>query len=352
MIMANHVMGQTPIGKIVDSYIEGSTTQMLIEVDRYLNTSQTVFLHGGIPIVVREVVSISERQGVHYYRAYSPEKLRALPGETVFAEPTSQSQKLRIFERKAIFMNKKHGTVTLIEDGKALINRGSLHNVDKRDIYKIYDKHGKSKGIMELYGIGDFLSAAHVYYPIEKGGKKAEIKEGDSVVFVGNRKIVGTGLMLILYQGDSKNLRAESGAVTYQAGGVLWSLILRKGRMIETWFGGVQKERFPPGIQRLDSNFSFPIWFRKAFYYPGILSPSVMVGLARSETIVQPLETQEELTKYGLAPILGFCLETFTGRMVHLRFDLQYYATPDRQYMGKNYDMNALFLIGGITINW
>lgn len=50
-------------------------------------------------------------------------------------------------------MKKKNAVVTVVEGDKILINRGSLHEVDKRDIYKIYDVHGKYKGMLELRGV-------------------------------------------------------------------------------------------------------------------------------------------------------------------------------------------------------
>ncbi|MBI4667584.1 MAG: hypothetical protein HY747_00085 [Elusimicrobia bacterium] len=129
----------TPIGKVVDSYSEGTTTYMMIEVKHLLNTGQEVYLHGGIPLSISEIMSIRETEGINYYRAYTPEKVRVLPGENIFLEVTKKEQKLKRFEREAIFMKKKYATVTFVEKEKAMINRGSLHNVDKRDIYRVYD---------------------------------------------------------------------------------------------------------------------------------------------------------------------------------------------------------------------
>lgn len=352
-----NLWAQSSIGKIVDSYLQGTTTHMMIESNRMLNTSQPVYLHGGIPIAVREVMSIRETEGVYYYRAYTPEKVRILPGESIFLEPLKKDSRLPEFERKAIFLKKKYATVTLVEEDKVLVNRGSLHNVDKRDVYRVFDQNGKIKGEIELYGIGDFLSAGSYRYPVEFGGKGESFHEGDSAVFVGNRKVIGlTPFHFVLYQQAGKGLRLGADAAIYQGLGITtWSFILRKGNIFEWMIGAVAAEKTYSNLGTLTSEHRFPFWFRKTFFYPSFISPSLSFGFSfyRNELIEKKDKTNTALGPINsLGPLLGAGVEFFTSSAIHLRLDGHYYPTPSRTFNDKKYRTDALFLLGGISINW
>ncbi|MBI4368711.1 MAG: hypothetical protein HY547_00625 [Elusimicrobia bacterium] len=337
-----------PLGKIIDSYIEGTTTQMLVESNRMLDTSQIVYLHGGIALTIREVMSMKETEGVYYYKAYAPEKVRVLPGENIFLEITKKEEKLKRFEKEAIFMKKKYATVTFVEGEKAMINRGSLHNVDKRDVYKVFDSSGKAKGEIELYGVGDFLSAGIINYPIELQSSEIKIQTNDTAIFSGNRKLIGLGTLIVLPVGGGKG--SEQGGVQITGGGNAWSIILKKGKIVEINLANLERIVSPPGIREIKTFYISPIWFRKAFFYPGFISPSVSIGLAYSINRVIPNDVT--LTdKTGLAPMVGIGVETFTGKMIHARLDLQYYYSS-RKYEGHTFKTDALFLLGGLTFNW
>ena len=329
----------SPIGKVVDAYLEGTTTYMLIEARRMLNTFQTVYLHGGIPITVKEVMSVRETEGVYYYRGFTPEKVRVLPGENVFFEITKKEAKLKRFERETIFMKKKYATVTFVEGKKAMINRGSLHNVDKRDIYRVYNQNKNPKGEVELYGIGDFLSVGSLRYPIEQGGKQIEAKEGDTAVFAGNRKVVGMAPFLVIPMRENSETHSKGG-------GVLWSFILRRGKIFE-FLAGNQQRIILIKNNEVTSYFDSPIWFRKAFFYPGMISPSLSIGVAYFRHY-----NQSQKIKTTLAPAAGATLEFFTGRTVHLRFDIQYYYASPKEYLGQKYRSDSLFFMGGLSLNW
>lgn len=344
------IYAQPPIGKIVDSYLEGTTTQILIEANRLLNTSQTIFLHGGISATIRDLMSMRETEGMYYYNAYIPAKVRVLSGENVFLEVTQKEGKLKKFERDAIFMKKKYATVTFVEDKKALINRGSLHNVDKRDVYKVFDSSGQIRGEIELYGIGDFLSVGELNYPLEQGGKREDAQGGNQAVFVGNRKVVGLGLLSTVYLGNRDNLSAGSGSTKYFGAGMTWSAIKRRGNIFEFLLGWNTKETYPVGLNSMFSYFITPVWFRKAFFYPGPVSPSLGIGLSyhRNVSSIQ----NAELISHRVAPLLTGCIEFFNGQTFHLRLDLQYYYPTPWEYQGIRYRTDSLFFLGGASLNW
>lgn len=270
------LFAQPPIGKVVDSSSKGTTTYLLIEATRMLNTYQPVYLYGDIRLVITEVMSIREKEGIYYYRAQTRGKIRVLPGENVFVKLAHEKNKFEQFETEAIFMKKKHGTITLVDGKKIIVNRGSLHNVDKRDVYKVYGPDGQAKGKIELYGVGDFISAGHSYYSFFEGNGQAQLKEGDTVIYIGNRKLAGTGILAVFFQGDSSDsLKAESGKKRYNGGGSFWSANLKTIGSAEFLLGALHKEKYPSGLKRLDSYYTLPVWFRKTFNYPGLFSPSM-----------------------------------------------------------------------------
>lgn len=340
---------QVPIGKVVDSYIQGTTTQMLIEVNRFLNTSQVVYLHGGIPITIREAMSISEKQGINYYRAYSNDKLRVLPGENVFLESLAKSEKLSRFERAAIFMKKRYGTVTLVEGDKALINRGSLHNVDKRDVYQVVDKVGRPKGQVELYGIGDFVSGGRIQHLFEYGGSRTAIAEGDSVEYVGNRKILGFGFMAgrAFVQSEKPGGRH----VYIAGGGLLWSVFFRKGWSAEWLWGTAVKTSYPDHEKQLHASIFSPLWVKKNFYHPKDISPFLLAGLINYKTSYNQSSNILKQKK-GYLPFVGIGLELFSGRLFHLRWDAHYYSTPALEYQGNRIRTQGLYGYFGASACW
>lgn len=352
------------IGKVVDSYSKETTTYMMLETNRLLNTSQTVYLQGGIPIVVREVMSISEKEGINYYRAYSPEKLRVLPGEAVYLDSPAPGQKSKLpdFERSAIFMKKKHGNVTLVEGNKIMINRGSLHDVDKRDVYMIYDANGKAKGQVELYGIGDFLSTGKAYKSIEYMGASAPIEPGDKIQFMGNRKILGLGVILSRAAGQS----VQDGSEDYVKGvGLLSSIYFRNGWSLDWLIGQFSKKLRPTGSHVVYVDLNAPLVLKKSFYYPGTISPFLGLGVAQYK--VQIKETAQvhcpglpfcttvldRNEKTGLIPFPSLGVEFFTGNAIHLRIETHYYDTPsiDTQNLPTS-QTKDLHFFSGVSMNW
>ncbi|MBI4369191.1 MAG: hypothetical protein HY547_03060 [Elusimicrobia bacterium] len=347
---SNLLLAQTPIGKIVDSHMLDSTTFMLLEVNRYLDTGQSVYLYGGIPVVVREAMSISEKEGINYYRAYTPEKVRALPGESVFLDPVAKKSKLPDFERKALFMKKKYATVTLVEDGKALINRGSLHNVDKRDVYGVIDKNGKRKGKIELYGIGDFISAGQIEHSAEEGWPRERMEVGDSIEYLGNRKILGIGFVSSRAFSQTST-KPGGGRIYLGGGGLVWSVHFRNGMSAEWLWGQYSKVAyaFPP--VGFTSILLYPIGLKKNFYHPSDISPYGVVGLSYFRVkVAQGGIIFDE--KRGFLPYFGIGVEFFSGRLFHLRLEAQYSRMPKITYQDTVYETDGFNSIFGASVNW
>ncbi|MBI4739640.1 hypothetical protein HY772_08955 [Candidatus Woesearchaeota archaeon] len=346
--------GEFPIGRVIGTRQEAATAYMLLEVHQMLSPSQTVFLQGNIPVVVREMMSIREIEGIYYYRAYSLNNPRVITGESVFSRPISQESRMQEFEEEVLFRKKKQAQIILTKGKKAAINKGSLHDVDKRDIYKVVDSKGQSKGFVELYGVGDFMSIGNIQYPGEYLGQREPVALGDQAKFIGNRKVLGFGLMHMLNVKKAENPRPGSGAEKSLGDNLLWSVILKKGWAVEAGLGASMVKLYPAGVNFVEFNFTYPAWLRKSFFYPGLISPFLVLGLVRHNSAIHPPGTSNEntVTKNGFIPFGGLGLEFFSGYRVHLRFDYHYYPIPSLEFKGTKYKANKDFLFGGLTLNW
>lgn len=368
MIMSPNVLvAQEIIGKVIDSYTKADTTHCTLEVKKALVPGKNISLSDGNTVIVGE--QLGEKDGIYYYDASAIGKPKIQPGTDVLNEEVKSfikgKQMFLKLERKTTFAPKKYGEITAVQKDRALIDRGSLHEVDKRDLYAIYDAQGKYKGMIELRGIGDFQSSGKIYHTLEDINRNVTVEPGDKVKYLGQRKLFGLGLVVgaQLFAGKIKLQSFDTATPTYEVngqiksyqvvvkthestpvsygGGLLWSLTFKDGWGVEVLFGGyfnrlennfillreLNNERNEIDVIGIDESGTqlnkgsigwryehfiiAPIILKKNFLYPRMISPFIGIGVAYSaldyevsRLIPQVLEVSPEL-KYYLPNIRG-----------------------------------------------
>ncbi|MBI4667580.1 MAG: hypothetical protein HY747_00065, partial [Elusimicrobia bacterium] len=360
-----------PLGQVLGVEFDGHTTHLVIEIDGHLVLGETVFLRDGIPVVIGDL--LSQKRNLFYYAASIPKRLDVQAGEKVYlpssakpgipAEENLQTldipnlPKALIWRRRLRgqpFVPKDIAEITAIQHNKVLIDRGSIHEVDKRELYAVYDVSGTYKGKIETKGVGDFQSTADFYHSLEDGNKNFHPALGDKAVYLGQRKVISLGLMFAwskhsfahgFLSSKSKNdLRNFS-----RGGGLLWEINFRDG-LTAQWLLGFYNELvfFAKDIEKSSKLFA-PLALKKVFFYPSPLAPYVRIGLTNFSERLKYLNTETKRT--GLAPLLGGGLELFAGRTIHIYGGMDYFFLPDlRSAIGTTYRTRKLYYTGGFAL--
>ena len=335
-LLADISWSQTVVGKVIDSYSQNETTYVTLEVYKTLVVGQNIFLSNGATMVAGEL--LGEKEGIFYYNASTLQKIIIPIGtDVVMEESNAVNRRKHMFlklERKTTFAPKKREEITAVQKDRALVDKGSLHEVRERDLYRIYDSRGKYKGMLELRGVGDFQSSGKLYHTLEEKYRKLNIQQGDTVKYAGQRKLFGIGLMVgkhlslpklsvtsfdsatvqSEYRGQSKNievvLESREDVPKSNGGGLLWTLTFPDGWGAESLFGAyfgeasignfslkrvdvngtvkdfiVVPENTPVGFgsagiksERYKITILAPTLLRKNFFFPRAISPYIGAG--------------------------------------------------------------------------
>ncbi len=362
------------LGKTLVVYPDNNTTKLILETTEALVSGRQVYLGPQrVAVTVGELLSRAGPQ--YYYSASVPGRPKiengdAVSGEapvtdagatTTLAVPSALT--LQIKEHYT-FEPKRRGEVTAVQGDHAMVDRGSLHEVRERDIYRVYDSSGRYKGLLELRGVGDRQSSGKLYNALEDFRRDAKkTAPGDRVVFAGQRKLFGLGLEGGLM---AKKDFVGQGREENFGGGLLWSITLPDGWGAEILFGAYGRNGRSrmsvvpaPGVRTLDRQALFiaPTWVKKNFFYPSVVSPFLAAGAAvftgRNQWVSSGAATfDENVSKSGVVPMLGAGVEFFPGRFLRPRFDIRYFAGPDITAGSNTFYTESVFYSIGFLTTW
>ncbi|MBI2071094.1 MAG: hypothetical protein HYT79_10900 [Elusimicrobia bacterium] len=394
-----------PIGQVLGIEFDGNTTNMVLEVDGKLVLGGTIYLQDGIPIVIGDL--LSQKRNLYYYTASVPKKLKIDVGEKVyaqFADPGTPGEtparhldveSPKVFTwRKSLrgkpFVPKKVAEITAIQNKNVLIDRGSIHEVDKRDVYAVYDTSGLYKGKIETRGIGDFQSTALFYHPAEEFRNTFRPAIGDKAVFVGRRSPISMGFWSSSAR-PFRHANQETEGSSEGYGGI-WELCFRDGWKIQahlgvhsdsqkdadftsentrTFVGAFSTATIKVPAPEIRTRFFGPFSLTKNFFYPRPISPYLRIGFAfvRSELIWGTgHERSQQSYPERLIPSIGGGIELFSGKWVKAYVGANYFFSPEQNvkdekifsYFGgpykvglnKSYPTRNVFYESGIVLNF
>ena len=358
--------GDSAAGKAIAVYEDRSQTRVVIQSREPLISGRQVFAgERRIPLTVHEQLSRAEL--LYYYNSTAPGKAEVKVGDEIHTVgPSTGVLTMRIQEHYT-FEQKRHGEVTSVQGDHAMIDRGSLHELRERDIYKVYDSSGRYKAMLELRGVGDLQSSGKLYNALEDISRRApSVARGDRVVFVGQRKLFGLG-----FEGGVKATRSQIGHIFEEnyGGGLLWNVTFPDGWGAEVLFGAYarvgkvrQSAAFDPVVQKLERRALFitPVWAKKSFFYPSPVSPFLAAGVSlfvgSNHRIYDNASTgakiDEEAKKSTVVPMLGAGFEFFPGRFFRPRLDVRYFKGPTLRARDNAYRTESVFYSAGFATTW
>lgn len=364
--------------KVIAVYGDRNSTKLVIESRRPLVTGAPVYA-GPREAEVTLFDLLSRSGDLYYYAASAPGKVPVQQGDAVVTRRSRKLQtphplRFKVAETYT-FQQKWAGEVTAVQEGRAMIDRGTLHEVRERDIYKVLDASGARKGFLEIHGIGDLQSSGVLYNRFgERHGKSQQSSPGDRVLFLGQRKLFALGA----FYGLSLGGREEFGVTESASGeGLVWELMFRDGWGIEALFGRYHRsfsagQTFRTGLPgpvqtvrqnlRWDASYRFPVALKKNFFFPATLSPYVLLGAAYYQSSMEKRDQSDIIggqyslfggsSRSGIAPMIGAGLELYPTRIIRPRIDARWFTGPETRVDDKGFRADKLFLSFYILSAW
>ncbi|MBI5202109.1 MAG: hypothetical protein HY925_11025 [Elusimicrobia bacterium] len=348
---------------------------MIIQSNKELVPGRNIYVGvQEIPVTVGALASRS--QDLFYYTASVAGRPRLGSGDKVSISP---SRRLTIpqsiaapFRQSYTFAEKFRAEITTVQGDRAMIDKGTLHEVHERDLYRVSDASGTYKGLLEVRGIGDLQSSGRIYNRFEDIHRRvSEIRPGDQVEFIGQRRLLGLGFLAgstfsrkqILHSFDKSS-----------AAGLLWNITSSDGWGLEMLFGVFTREgkdstpldpTFIGGNQRLigiderAARYVAPIWLKKNLFYPSMISPFLAGGLCffdgyhSFETLrIGVSEGRDKKEKKTIAPVLGAGIEFFPARFFRPRVEVRHFIGPTITARGNEFNSSATFYSFAILSAW
>lgn len=363
------------LGKIIVIYPKGNSNQMVIEAAEKLIAGRNVYVGPDeIPVTVDDI--LSESKGVFYYSASIAEKqVDIKKGDPVYRERAKEVPLQVKIKESYTFEQKRKAEVTAVQGDRAMFNRGTLHEVHERDLYWIYDSSGRSKGLLEVRGIGDLQSSGKLYNALEdRKGDALTTRPGDRLVFAGQRKLFALGAAGGLRIGSEHAFGKNE---TSEGGGLLWNCMFHDGWGVEVLFGGYRRKleagrsipipstsNHESDVTERKASYIMPIWLKKNFFFPKVVSPFLAAGFSfftgsnRYQKIYgssNPAERyviDDTARKTTLAPVLGAGLELFPARFLRPRVDVRWFLGPRLTTGGDTFYTRSLFVSFGFFTAW
>lgn len=371
--------------KVIAVYRDRNTTKLVIEAREPLVSGSLMYV-GPEELQVTLGDVLARSGNLAYYSASTPGKAPIEEGDAVIPRQKrvlKAPSPLRLkIEDAYTFEGKRRGEITAVQDGRAMIDRGTLHEVRERDLYKIFDSSGGYKGFLEIRGIGDLQSSGVLYNRVEDRHRRVlATVPGDRTVFVGQRKLMALGILA----GFAPRRREEFGKrEEADGGGLAWDLMFKNGWGVELLFGGYQRVMSaskrvvkPPeptlknvtSLEKLDMKVVYyaPLLVKKNFFFPSVVSPFVVIGGAPVRASLQfyelyhdpnaspPSGIQENAwsaSRTTVAPIAGAGVDFFPARLIRPRVDVRWFAGPTLHAGHKTLNTEMLTLSFSIFSAW
>lgn len=359
--------------RIIEVYQDGGSTKFVIQSRQPLVTGRPVYL--GLREETATIGPLLSRTGdVHYYSASAPGKLRIQPGDAVRFKKTEKvalpEAVLRALSASHGYEQKSVAEITAVQDDRLMIDKGTLHEIHERDLYRIIDASGTEKGLLEVRGIGDLQSSA-IFYNLEgaRAGAGLSTRPGDYAVYLGQRRLFGLGLVGGTYFKRAQTLyRFDQGS----GGGLLWSMTAYNGWGLEALFGYYNRTSSDITVTNKGNTFEeanvrdersarfiMPIWVKKNFRYPKLISPFVAAGVYlfdgkhTNETRDRYIGTVlEQNSRRGVYPTAGFGVEFFPARFFRPRVEVRQFWGPHVIARGNAFRTNSTFYSLGVLTSW
>jgi hypothetical protein len=362
--------------KVIAAYADRNATKLVIET-REPMVAGTLVYAGPEEVQVTLNDLLSRSRDLYYYSASAPGKARVREGDAVVTGrkrtlETPSALRLKI-EETYTFEQKRRGVVTAVQDGRAMIDRGTLHEVRERDIYRVSDASGAYKGFLEIRGIGDLQSSGVLYDRIEDRRKRAgQVAPGDQTLFVGQRKLMALGGLV----GFSPRIRREFGYdEKIVGGGLAWDLMFKNGWGLEILFGGYDRTmssgrlEFDPTFRtdelvKWKVSYIAPIVVKKNFFFPSVVSPFVIAGGSvidatlryqlYHKTFAPSSEHLENVrvTRTTFGPLLGAGVDFFPARLIRPRLDFRWQTGPTLHAAHKTLNTETMLLSLSVFSAW
>lgn len=363
--------------RLIEVFRAQNTTKMVLQSDQALVTGQAVFVGPKeVPVTLGDVLSTGG--GLHYYSASAPGKVKVKPGDVVALQPSRkpslpESILASLTRGGSAGEPKAVAQITAVQLDRVMIDKGTLHQVRERDLYRIFDSSGQYRGILEVGGIGDLQSSGRLYSRWEDRKRgQVDAKPGDTAVYAGQRRFFGTGFIGGGAFQRRKVLEAYEKAA---GGGMLWSITFYNRWGVEILAGYYQREGkdaanypgTPPGyadevrVQNARSvRFLAPIWVKKSFFYPSVTSPFVAAGFSpfRASHAQEHLNTgnvviaRQSKIRKGIVPMAGAGVEFFPARFIRPRIEVRHFFGPELKVLDNGFRTETTFYSAGVVAAW
>ncbi|MBI5595959.1 MAG: hypothetical protein HY928_07710 [Elusimicrobia bacterium] len=364
--------------KVIAVYHDRNTTKLVIEARQPFVAGIPVFVGPQETEVVLQDL-LSRSKNLYYYAASAPGRVPVDEGDAVFTQKTrvleTPSPLMLKIKEVYTFEQKARGEVTAVQDGRAMIDRGTLHEVRERDIYRVLDASGNRKGYLEIRGIGDLQSSGVLYDRMEDRHRRVLTTEpGDRVVFMGQRKLFGFGGAVGWSLRGHEEYGIREKGTSY--GGV-WNLMFKNGWGFEVFLGTLQRtlkagqQISIPILGRTDIfrqsvdfqvDYQAPIALKKNFFFPSVASPYVILGGGYYHAVLKKVEFVDDFPVFytrewgqsssGVFPLLGTGVEFFPARLIRPRFDFRWLGGRTLHAGDKSLSTEAFMAYIGLFSAW
>lgn len=372
---ARAASAETTQVKVIASFHDRQSTKLIIESRQPLVSGRPVYI-GPERITASLGDLLSRSDPAYYYGAVIAGKkdipsgtevsLDGPTGEippTLLKDPKVQSFKL---SERYTFDQKRLGEVTAMQGDRAMIDRGTMHEVQERDLYRVYDSSRHYKGMLEIHGMGDFQSSGRLYNRFEDFNRRAAYTApGDRVEFVGQRKLFALGVVGAVNSSSQKILNRTEESF---GAGLLWNVTFQDGWGAEVFFGLFSRGgsgqssygTFPNHIietNEVDAKFVLPIWLKKNFFYPSTVSPFLAAGFSflrgtNSYETMGSIASSTDKRVFTVVPMLGGGVEFFPGRFFRPRLEVRYFNGPTLRAGPTSFRTESVFYGAGFATSW
>lgn len=376
--VAQETPADKPAIRLIEAYQDGGSTKFILESRTPLVTGRSVYAG-----VREEALTIgdqmSRKEGLYYYAASAPGKLNIRPGDPIRLDRTTTSSLPKAvidsLRPGAGFEQKNVAEVTAVQGDRILIDKGTLHEVHERDLYRILDASGNFKGNVEVRGIGDQQSSAILSNALgARTGAGLSAQPGDYAVFMGQRRMFSFGLLY--------GQRLEKSQILFAAdksfgGGVLWNISFYNGWGLETLLGYYTREgedetvidvkNAPERVFVYDkrhARYLLPVSLKKNFFRHFLVSPFAAAGgyifmgehthstAGPSHSINRDLPVEQTTGMRGIYPQFGFGLDFFPTRLVRPRIEVRHFHGPNIAARGNVFRTASTIYSAGVMATW
>jgi len=245
---------------------------------------------------------------------------------------------------------KKYGKIRRIEDNLVEIDKGAIHKVRERDVYRVYDSSERCKGVVEVGAIADAVSIGEIY------SVKNKLLSGDKIKYIGQRRYYKLGI-----EGGAELFNDNSDLTfmepIYSGFGPKFEYIIKGGYgfcILLSYYSkkiGFSDNYIGDLHDILDEKIDYiyaPFGVNKYFNYPGFYSPFLGLGVGYKYSELKYSEQTRNDTgelikdinlrgiKKGIIPYVQIGLQ-FSSLAIIVEIGMRCYYEPRQEFMNTKY---------------